>query len=134
VACWGNGGDGQLGYGGYSFSSTPKQAGSLSDAARVVTGGAHVCAILGAAATGGTLECWGASYTGQVGDGGYNNRSAPAPIAGIAGVVDVTAGDEHTCALLADKTVMCWGDDRGGQLGDGIAARATPVAPLLPCP
>lgn len=31
--------------------------------------------------------------------------------------VAVTAGREHTCALLADNAVRCWGDDEQGQLG-----------------
>ncbi|HEX8108993.1 MAG TPA: RCC1 domain-containing protein, partial [Kofleriaceae bacterium] len=56
------------------------------------------------------------------------------PMPGNASVLDVVAGEQHTCAVLADGSVACWGDDRFGQLGDGILADQTPVAPLLPCP
>ncbi len=32
-------------------------------------------------------------------------------------VVDVTQGDNHTCALLADTTLKCWGANSSAQLG-----------------
>lgn len=51
-----------------------------------------------------------------------------------ASVLDVSAGEGHTCAVLAGGSVACWGDDRFGQLGDGILADQQPVAPLLKCP
>lgn len=36
---------------------------------------------------------------------------------GIANVIAIAAGDEHTIALRADKTVWTWGSDSSGQLG-----------------
>jgi alpha-tubulin suppressor-like RCC1 family protein len=131
VSCWGRGGDGQIGAGSYQNANSTALSAGVANATKVVTGGAHTCAIVG---TGHMVECWGASYLGQVGDGGYDNHSTPAAIAGIAGVTDLAAGGEHTCALVDAGGVMCWGDDRDGELGDGIAARQVPVAPLLPCP
>jgi hypothetical protein len=32
-----------------------------------------------------------------------------------AGYID--AGDEHTCAILADRSVRCWGKGLAGRLG-----------------
>jgi alpha-tubulin suppressor-like RCC1 family protein len=49
-------------------------------------------------------------------------------------VVNVAAGDYHTCALTAAGTVLCWGDGRHGQLGnrrlDGSPVPQTVDAPV----
>jgi hypothetical protein len=97
---------------------------------KLVSGGAHTCVVK----TGGAPQCWGASYSGEVGDGGYDSRAAPVSVAGNPSVIDIASGAQHTCAVVAGGAVSCWGDDRSGQLGDGILADALPVAPLLPCP
>jgi alpha-tubulin suppressor-like RCC1 family protein len=44
-------------------------------------------------------------------------------------VVNVAAGGNNTCVLLANKGVRCWGADGQGQLGDGNGTdRASPLA------
>ena len=48
---------------------------------------------------------------------------------GLTGVVQVAAGDAHTCALLSDGTVRCWGLNTSSQLGNSVGAVSlTPVA------
>lgn len=42
--------------------------------------------------------------------------SAPAELTGVIGV---SAGREHTCAVKNSGVVVCWGDNRHGQLGNG---------------
>ena len=45
--------------------------------------------------------------------------AAPQPESALAGVVQVTTGGSHACALLDTGQVRCWGADNVGQLGDG---------------
>ncbi|MBL8988156.1 MAG: chromosome condensation regulator RCC1 [Gemmatimonadetes bacterium] len=47
---------------------------------------------------------------------------------GFVHVVQVAAGDWHTCALVATGAAFCWGDNQAGQLGDGSeVSRLAPV-------
>ena len=49
-------------------------------------------------------------------------------VSGLTGVVAVSAGYSHTCAVLNDGTARCWGSGSDGELGDGAgAASSTPV-------
>jgi len=40
-------------------------------------------------------------------------------VAGLSNVTAITAGFDHTCALLGTGAVKCWGRNTNGQLGDG---------------
>ena len=44
---------------------------------------------------------------------------SPVTVNGIKGAIGVAAGDGHTCALMANRTVECWGSNVSGQLGYG---------------
>ena len=85
-----------------------------SDVVSVSRGFRHACAIK----LGGALFCWGRNDYGEVGDGTAETRERPTPVAGLAnGVVAVSLGMQHTCAMASDGKVWCWGDNRKGELG-----------------
>lgn len=93
----------------------------LGNVKQLALGSGHTCALL----FDGTVQCWGGD--GLRGDGApfsdppslKKSRPTAAPVPGLSSVVQVTATDGHTCALLADGSLFCWGSNRYGQLGDG---------------
>jgi hypothetical protein len=74
--------------------------------------------------------CWGDNHYGSLGDGTTIQRTVPVAVQGLAGgVVAISAGWGHTCALLGDGRVMCWGHGNLGELGYGRTSNsAVPVA------
>ncbi len=119
--------------GSYTISVTANTGSAAASAAQTVTvmgdpitaGNFYSCAIMANQ----TVSCWGYNYAGQLGDGSTTNRSTPTAVAGLSGVVALTARYIHTCALLSTGSVSCWGYNGFGQLGDGSTTnRLTPTA------
>ncbi len=149
LKCWGAGYSGELGDGSSGLSDIQPNpvdvcldscdgTNRLSDVVSVSAGFAHTCAVLGD----GSVRCWGADGSGQLGDGttgvgaGEANNIRVNPVAvclngpvtgtnAIDNIVAVSAGTDHTCALTSAGTVKCWGNDLYGQLGDGTTGTST---------
>lgn len=124
VVCWGMNEFGQLGDGTIIDRNHPVEARDLSDVVAVSAGHGHTCALMGS----GAVKCWGNNEFGQLGDGTSTSRREPADVLGLsAGVVAVSAGGWHTCALLESGGVRCWGRNEEGQVGAGPANVTAPA-------
>lgn len=101
---------------------------NIASAIAIGGGTYHSCAVL----FGGTVQCWGYNYGGQLGNnpGSLPSSSIPVTVSNIAPVATVVGGEyAHSCARLADNTMKCWGNNVLGQLGDGTTTNSyTPVA------
>ena len=118
VKCWGSNDYGEIGDGTQIDRSAPTLVSGLGGGVlAIAVGGDHTCALTVAHA----VLCWGLNNQGQVGDGTLvNRRLTPVAVVGLSsGVAAITAGDEHTCALLDGGAVQCWGANTYGQLGLG---------------
>jgi len=125
--CWGNNMFGQLGDGSTTDRSIPVRVYGISGEVRAVSGGnEHTCALNDS----GTAYCWGNNNRGQLGNGSLQGRLSPSAVVGLgSGLVEITSGGFHSCALTADGSVFCWGDNGSGQLGDGsFVDRPNPIA------
>jgi hypothetical protein len=56
-------------------------------------------------------------------DASGGGTSAPGDV--ITGILSISAGLDHTCALRSDGTVVCWGANTLGQLGNGTTNQIT---------
>ena len=135
VKCWGKNNLGQLGLG--NTSNRGDNSSEMGDnlpvvdlgtgrtAKAIAAGDYHTCAILDNA----SIKCWGANASGQLGIGDTNNRGDESSEMGdILPAIDlgsgrtataITAGNQHTCAILDNASIKCWGANASGQLGIG---------------
>ena len=122
VTCWGWNKRGQLGNTTNNLTDTPNPTptavAGVNGATQLAAGKHHTCALLADQG----VTCWGGNRFGQLGNVTNNltDNANPTPtaVAGLTGVTQLAAGENHTCALLSDQTVTCWGRNFYGQLGN----------------
>lgn len=121
VKCWGVNALGQLGYGDKNPRTKPDTKpidfGPNRTVRQLSAGDAHVCAILDNE----QVKCWGHNSSGQLGYGDLTPRAEPGSTTIALGsgrsAKQISAGSNHTCAILDNYTVKCWGANNKGQLG-----------------
>ncbi len=130
LLCWGDNHFGQLGHGIQEHHSFPPRPVPIAGKALTVAAGRrHTCALLQDR----TVQCWGEGFEGQLGDGLRKDsllpvrvtvRDSGGHVATLGHVTAITAGSQHTCALLKGGQLWCWGSNALGQLGrvEGVMA------------
>ena len=118
VRCWGDNGQGQLGYGNtddVGDDETPASVGPVDlgagrTATAVTVGRYHACAILDT----GDVRCWGDgnAMPGTSEDIGDDELPSTAPVVNLGGnkAVAISAGQSATCAVVESGDVWCWGN------------------------
>ena len=126
--CWGRNDYGQLGNGiGGNYSDKSLIPIAVSQGAipsgvnltQISAGYDHTCAL----GSNHKAYCWGRGTYGQLGN---NSASDPrVPIAVVQGAIpagvtltQISAGDDHTCALGSNHKAYCWGRGDDGRLGN----------------
>ena len=134
VKCWGEGANGRLGNNATADTDAPDDVDTdssdtlLTGIVQVSAGWYHACALT----SGGNVKCWGAGGNGELGndcdDGCADSnisvdvKSADDSATNLSGIVQVSAGGYHTCALTSMGSVKCWGQGREGRLGNNDTA------------
>jgi len=118
VMCWGvNTSAGEIGANTATVARfAPTQVSGLTAGVVAIAAGySHTCVVTSE----GGVKCWGSNAVGQIGDNTKgNNRLAPTQVSGLtSGVIEITAGLYHTCALTQAGGLMCWGSNMEYQLG-----------------
>ena len=100
---------------------------------RLVGEKTHTCALTST----GRVWCWGEGTSGQLGSGSATATNYPVAVVSgsgstnpLTGIVQISAGGYHTCALKSSGGVVCWGSEGLGLLGNGNSStnRPYPVA------
>ena len=125
VLCWGSDIAGQLGAGTGEIQPqlvevrNPEGTAPLAGVTSLAAGTNHTCARLESE----EAVCWGQGVDGQLGTGDRSDSPLPRYVMDpsgttpLEGVVQLAAGDSHTCALTDLRAVLCWGANWDQQLG-----------------
>jgi alpha-tubulin suppressor-like RCC1 family protein len=120
VLCWGRTTSGQIGEGNEIVDPLVNVAfpNGLAGGARLGGGSRadHSCVIQG----NGDALCWGRNDHGQVGVAPLSAEvSAPAGVQIPERVIEISSGENNTCALLVTGILKCWGYNQWGEVGNG---------------
>lgn len=127
LQCWGNPGDlrvPNLGLPDYTTQVRPFRATNAPVFKQIALGGSFGCGLTQA----GSVHCWGANYSGQLGRSSATGASVDFtsianPSAGSAqlssGISQLSVGHESACAIK-DGKIYCWGNSQDFMFGPGV--------------
>jgi alpha-tubulin suppressor-like RCC1 family protein len=129
VHCWGRNDYGQAGDGTYVDLITPAAVVGIPAAPGAIrqidANGYTSCALTDTSA----VYCWGNNSHGQLGVAATTTSTTSARLVSPLppGIVQISVGDQHVCALDTDSKVWCWGKNNAGQLGRGTTGSGQPA-------
>lgn len=118
VWAWGMNSSSQLGLGTYDLDvhAKPVQVPGLTNIKQIATVGRSSYAL----AHNGYVYAWGDNTYGQLGVGGFDERSVPTSVSGFnGGYKAITANGNTVLALDGSGRVWGWGSNGNGQVGAG---------------
>lgn len=124
--CWGRNSDRECGLGPDApiQLGAPTRVGTAEDWLSVTTGQSTTCGIR----VPGSLYCWGANDSGQIGAGDYETRDVPTQTGTDSDWTSVDLDTLHVCGIRRPGALYCWGRNVEGQLGVGDTVdRNTPT-------
>jgi alpha-tubulin suppressor-like RCC1 family protein len=116
--CWGFGGSGQVGEGGFASPNVPTLVVGGFTYTAISAGVNHTCGLSPTGPTTTVARCWGFNGSGGLGDGTNTTVASPVLVAGAFTTwTRITAGGQHSCGI-ASGIALCWGLNSNGELGD----------------
>ena len=134
--CWGLGTSGQLGDGTLTTKLSPvpvSTAGVLANKTikSISTGTSSSCVLT----TEGLAYCWGASTSGQLGNGTVSTSNVPTAVSMTGTLVGLTFKSLNmtrstVCAVASNDRAYCWGSNTNGQIGNNSTTNVLVPTPV----
>ena len=132
--CWGGNLNGQVGIGPPTSTFQVREPVRVDTDVRFsdVAGGTSFTCGLDEA---GALFCWGLNEDRQLGvaDADFVGFPTRVDVEAPGGWRELALGEQHACAIRADRTLWCWGRNSDGQIGIGTVTEAPVPQPTRVC-
>jgi alpha-tubulin suppressor-like RCC1 family protein len=115
--CWGSGYQGRRGDNTNTIGSavvSPRAVAGSQLFDQVAVSYTHTCAVN----TNDRAWCWGANFSGELGDGTTTMRLTPTKVSGTLSFAQLSTGSGWTCGTTTAGVGYCWGFNLDGTVGD----------------